>query len=131
MTEHAISTWPAAGTWNFVTTQGIDLSAHDGKKVRIGFKYESNTSGADTWEIRNASLIAKASGSDIETSIAEEDIDDSFLVEVWGNNIIAPEGALIYDLNGRLVEGTGVQPGIYIVTKPTFRRAVKIQISGN
>ena len=130
VTEHAISTWPAAGTWNFVTTQGIDLSAHDGKKVRIGFKYESNTSGADTWEIRNASLIAKASGSDIETSIAEEDIDDSFLVEVWGNNIIAPEGALIYDLNGRLVEGTGVQPGIYIVTKPTFRRAVKIQISG-
>lgn len=36
-------------------------------------------------------------------------------VGIDGNDIIAPEGAVIYDLNGRRVSGRGLSHGIYIV----------------
>lgn len=52
-TELDIPTWPAAGAWKFVSSGKIDISAFDGKSVEIGFKYGSNASGADTWEINN------------------------------------------------------------------------------
>lgn len=58
----------------------------------------------------------------------EENGDDSFLVEVWGNTILAPEGARIFDLNGREVGGENLAKGIYIVVKPTFRKAVKVMV---
>lgn len=66
-----------------------------------------------------------------ETSGVEEveEIDDSCLVEVWGNNILVPEGASIYDLNGRkLINGENLARGIYLVTSPTFRKTVKVMI---
>ena len=50
-------------------------------------------------------------------------------MEVWGNNILAPEGAVIFDINGRQVSGTNLQHGVYIVVKPTFRKSVKIVIA--
>ncbi len=43
------------------------------------------------------------------------DEDDSVMVEVWGNNILVPDGAEIYDLNGRrLASGENLARGIYI-----------------
>lgn len=63
------------------------------------------------------------------SGVAEtETIDDSILVEVWGNTICVPEGARIFDLNGREVSGENVARGIYIVTKPSFRKAVKVMV---
>lgn len=56
------------------------------------------------------------------------DEDDSFLVEVWGHNILVPEGAIIFDINGHQVNGENVQPGIYFVVKPTFHRTVKVMV---
>lgn len=56
-TEFSIPSWPAAGSWTFSTSGIIDISEFAGKTVEIGFKYESNTSGADQWEIRDLSLI--------------------------------------------------------------------------
>lgn len=51
------------------------------------------------------------------TSIKGLDPDDSdWSVGVGRGEIIAPEGAVIYDLNGRRVQGMRVAPGIYIVT---------------
>lgn len=52
-TEIAIPTWPAAGSWSFVNSGAIDLSAFDGKTVEVAFKYASTAEGADTWEIKN------------------------------------------------------------------------------
>lgn len=49
-------------------------------------------------------------------------------MEVWGNNILVPQGAHIFDLNGREFDGTGLNPGLYIVTKPSFGKAVKVMI---
>lgn len=66
-----------------------------------------------------------------ETSGVEEveAIDDSCLVEVWGNNILVPDGASIYDLNGRkLINGENLARGIYLVASPTFRKTVKVMI---
>ena len=41
--------------------------------------------------------------------------DDDWAVGIEGNDIIAPEGTVIYDLNGRRMEGRNLGPGIYIV----------------
>ncbi len=57
-TELDITTWPAAGSWTFVSAGSIDLSKFAGKKVDFGFKYASTTDGADTWEIKNLKVTA-------------------------------------------------------------------------
>lgn len=127
-----VPSWPVADRWAFSSSGDIDLSEYGktGSKIRVGFKYQSNTSGADTWEVRNAKLtLTRKQGSGIEdVPAADGDNDDSVLVEVWGNNILAPEGAMIFDLNGRQCSGENLARGIYIVTKPTFRKAVKVMV---
>lgn len=58
-TELTIPTWPVGGDtekWNFVNSGDIDLKAFIGKKIQIGLKYGSSTSGADTWEVRNLKI---------------------------------------------------------------------------
>lgn len=55
-TEIVIPNWPAAGGWTFASSGKIDISAFDGKEVELGFKYESTTAGADTWEIKNVKV---------------------------------------------------------------------------
>ena len=125
--EESISKWPVAGAWTYTDSGNLDLSKYAGKKVQIGFKYESNTSGADTWEIKNCKLMVENATSSILQSF-DEDSDDSFLVEVWGNNILAPQGARIFDMNGREVSGENLHQGVYIVVKPTFAKSVKVII---
>lgn len=44
-------------------------------------------------------------------------IDTALPVSVSGRDILAPEGAMIFDLGGRRVSGSGLAPGIYIVTR--------------
>lgn len=117
--------WPAAGSWAFTSSGDMDLSRFIGDKVSVGLRYESNASGADTWEIRDMKLTAVAIPSSIGTV---EESDDSFLVEVWGNSILVPEGARVFDMNGREVSGDNLQKGIYIVVKPGFKKAVKVSI---
>ncbi len=127
ITELEVPAWPSAGSWTFTNSGDIDLSEFTGKNVQIGFKYESDTSGADTWEINDVTLVLKRTPTGVGMPSAEEE-DDSFLVEVWGNNILVPEGARIFDLNGREFNGTGLGSGVYIVVKPTFEKAVKVMI---
>lgn len=58
-TELTIPTWPVGGDtekWNFVNSGDIDLKAFIGKKIQIGLKYGSSTSGADTWEVKNLKI---------------------------------------------------------------------------
>lgn len=122
-----IVNWQKPGEWEFVSSGDIDLSEFSGKKVKIGLKYESTASGADTWEINDMTLKLTRKTTGIEMPAYDQE-DDSFLVEVWGNNILAPEGAHIFDLNGREYDGRNLQRGVYIVVKPTFEKAVKILI---
>ena len=63
-TPLVIPTWPEAGSWEFVNSGYIDLSAYDGKKIQVAFKYKSSAEyGADTWQIRNFVVDAKPVGS--------------------------------------------------------------------
>lgn len=55
-TELKIPEWPAEGSWNFANSGEIDLSGYAGKKIRVGFKYGSDSSGADTWEVKNVKI---------------------------------------------------------------------------
>lgn len=60
-TALAIPTWPEAGSWTFVSSGDIDLSAYVGKKIQLGFKYASSDAGADTWEIKNLKISGEGS----------------------------------------------------------------------
>lgn len=128
VTEYALPNKPQNGTWNFTNSGDIDLTSYAGKKIQVGFKYESKTNqGCPTWEVRNVKLSLTRATTDVTETFGYDD-DDSFLVEVWGNNILVPEGARIFDINGREVAGENMAPGIYIVTKPTFNKSIKVLI---
>lgn len=60
-TALTIPTWPEAGSWTFVSSGDIDLSAYVGKKIQLGFKYASSDAGADTWEIKNLKISSEGS----------------------------------------------------------------------
>lgn len=67
--------------------------------------------------IESVVTVTKPSGID---DIA----DDMEMVRVEGNNIIAPAGCIIYDMNGRMVSGEKLKAGIYIVKTPS--KAIKV-----
>lgn len=67
--------------------------------------------------IESVVTVTKPSGID---DIA----DDMEMVRVDGNNIIAPAGCIIYDMNGRKVAGQKLKAGIYIVKTPS--KAIKV-----
>ncbi len=52
-TELEIPEWPAAGVWTFASSGSISLEQFAGKKIQVAFKYQSDTTGADTWEVKN------------------------------------------------------------------------------
>ncbi len=124
--EYSINTWQSPGKWTFTTSEEFDLSEYTGHNISVGFKYESTPTGADTWEIRNVRLDLVRDQSGVNS--LPQEFDDSDLVEVWGNNILAPEGARIFDLNGREVNGENLTPGLYIVTKQSFQKAIKVLV---
>ncbi|MDE6206726.1 MAG: DUF5017 domain-containing protein [Muribaculaceae bacterium] len=62
-TKLEIPTWPAEGSWDFVNSGDIDLSAYKGKSIQIGFHYGSSAEGADTWEIRNLKVSTVNAGT--------------------------------------------------------------------
>ena len=45
-------------SWDFVNMGAIDLSAWKGQVVNIAFKYTSTTTGAATWELKNAKVLS-------------------------------------------------------------------------
>ncbi|GEM_PF-3375012 len=56
-TPLTIETYPNGSSWTFVDTS-VDLSAFDGSKIQIAFKYVSTTSCAPTWEVKNVKIIS-------------------------------------------------------------------------
>ncbi len=46
-------TWPAGNSWVFSSSGVIDLSAYAGKRVKLAFRYTSNTTDCGAWEIKN------------------------------------------------------------------------------
>lgn len=58
-TEFPIPVWPTAAAWKFVGSGDIDISSFAGKRIQIAFKYGSSAAGADTWEINDATVMAR------------------------------------------------------------------------
>lgn len=107
--------------------------ASDGTTVSFGkvgnFMYNSSSPRFTTYTSDQTLLKFYRKVKDASGVEEVEEIDDSCLVEVWGNNILVPDGASIYDLNGRkLMNGENLARGIYLVTSPTFRKTVKVMI---
>lgn len=89
--------------------------------------YDTTTIKAVGVKNKVVSPVLTATFTRSETTSVER-LDDSFLVEVWGRNILMPEGAECYDLNGRRCNGENLAPGIYIVAKKGFAAPVKVLI---
>lgn len=109
------------------TAQGVEIIYGESKSTGTGaLYYNANSPRFTTYTSDQEHLVLYRKVK--ETSAVEEIEDNSFLVEVWGNNILVPAGARIFDLNGREFNGENLARGIYIVTSPTFRKAVKVMI---
>lgn len=109
-TRLPIGSWPEPGSWAFASSGKADISAYDGKRVQLAFKYGSNEYGADTWEIRNVRFFGYANAQGGIGDI-DSDSDDT--------------PARFYDLSGRAVSGTP-SPGLYIRVRGD--KAVKVVI---
>lgn len=55
-TELEIPVRATGDDWNFVNVGTIDLSAYRDKTVRIAFRYQSTSTSAATWEVKNVEI---------------------------------------------------------------------------
>lgn len=85
----------------------------------MAFKYGSTDEGADTWEIKNLVVTL-----DKSTGVEAINVLDGVYVE--GNNIVAPEGAKVYSINGAAAGLNGLASGLYIVVAGD--KAVKVLV---
>lgn len=115
----SIPEWPEAGAWTFANSGNIDLADYAGKKIEVAFKYGSTDEGADTWEIKNLVVTL-----DKSTGVEAINVLDGVYVE--GNNIVAPEGAKVYSINGAAAGLNGLASGLYIVVAGD--KAVKVLV---
>ena len=55
-------TYPETQSWNFITSENnqISLASYAGKKIQIGFKYESDANSSGTWEISDFHITSGA-----------------------------------------------------------------------
>lgn len=63
-----------------------------------------------------------------EIPSAIEEVPSQPEIFVIGNSIYAPEGSMIFDLNGRRLTGKDMEKGIYIVVSPAKEKTVKVII---
>ncbi|MBR5676690.1 MAG: endonuclease [Paludibacteraceae bacterium] len=58
-TQITIPTYPTTGSWTFVSTGNIDITAYKDKKIKLAVKYLSTSSAADTYELDNFLVTGK------------------------------------------------------------------------
>lgn len=101
--------WPKGTTWTFTKDVTVRLPEFANKKIRIGFRYTSNTSEACTWEVQNFSLTALRQASAIEDLI-----DNNLANEADDANAAAE----YYSLDGRRIDPATTR-GIVILRRGT------------
>lgn len=105
-----IPRWPDAGSWTFVSSGSVSLKAYAGRKIEIGFKYGSNASGADTWEIKN--FIVKGTNITEATEVNGLFYRQVSQSEVW----IAYNGDVPYSGDIIIPEKVSIAGATYIVS---------------
>lgn len=88
-----VAIWPNGTNWTFINSGLINLTPYCGKRIKIAFRYTSDTSTAGTWEIGSILLTAQGHFSGVETIPMELQPDEA-------DNAMAAE---YYSLDGRRV----------------------------
>lgn len=65
-TQLDIPVWPAGNKWTYSSVGDCPLTRFAGKKIRLAFRYTSDTSVAPTWEIKNLKVTAQGRNSGID-----------------------------------------------------------------
>ena len=60
-----VQNWSDGSNWTFYNSGNLDLSEFKGKTVYIAFKYNSTSSAAPTWEIKNVSVKEQSNYWDV------------------------------------------------------------------
>lgn len=102
--------------WTFVKGVADIVS---GKKIQIGLNYKATEENAGTWEVKNVKVYG-TDDSGVESVILGNE------VMVAGNDIIAPAGARVFNLNGVEAGTQNLAAGIYIVV--VDNKAVKVLV---
>lgn len=108
---------PAGNNWTFVDSSA-SLNNYCGKKIQIGFNYNSTLTDAPTWEIKNLAVNGQTALG-VEAVAAEA-------VYALNGNIIAPEGARAFNLSGVETGLYNLPAGIYVVV--VADKAVKVLV---
>lgn len=111
-----VNNCPEGNNWTFVDSDA-SLDAYAGKKIQIGFSYSSTATDAATWEIKSLTVTSTSGVATVEADA---------VVYVLGNNIVAPEGAKVYNLNGVQTGTQNLANGVYVVV--AGQKAVKVLV---
>lgn len=107
-TKLEIPNWPLAGSWTFVNSGDIDISAFAGKEVEIGINYTSDYRGADTWEIHNLvipGVVTEKNQSGIVPIGTSNEQDTPIYYNLQGIRIENPsKGVFIKTQNGKTLK---------------------------
>lgn len=103
-TQLTIPTMPTGTNWTFVNSGNISIPApflHN--NVRFAFKYQSSSTTASTWEIKDLTLSGVCVSTGISTDVAEQ----QSRISVAGNSIKIenkqPSSVSVYDITGRVL----------------------------
>lgn len=95
--------WPEGKNWNYVNSGDIDLSAYEGKKIAIAFRYKSTTECAPTVEFKNMSLTSTVSGYyegvDIYKEIPESEAEMPARAVTRASDV-KPNASALYQYDG-------------------------------
>lgn len=95
--------WPEGKNWNYVNSGDIDLSAYEGKKITIAFRYKSTTECAPTVEFKNMSLTSTVSGYyegvDIYKEIPESEAEIPARAVTRASDV-KPNASALYQYDG-------------------------------
>ncbi len=87
-----IPNYASGSDWTFVSSGEILLNSYVGHKVKLGFKYTSNTTNAPTWEVKNVHVAEKVYTTEFTMGA------DAITVEVGktkNNSVTVNSGATI------------------------------------
>lgn len=137
------------GYWTTTSAKKMKLDTKQGTSATIGFNEDmsakidfdlggsaslgtlqynkSNPRFLNYTSAQGAVMLYRFKGFASEDSAVDEIGQESVPVVICGRDIIAPDGSMIFDLNGRSISGRNLQNGVYIVVTPTGSVKVLIQ----
>ncbi len=89
---------PATYSWDYINSGVIDLSAFDGKKMQLGFRYISTEEIAGTWEIKNVQIKDKSVV--VVESLVDQNDAPAVYYNLQGVRVANPENGLYIKVQG-------------------------------